>query len=72
MGPNSDVYVFRDEATGLFECCGCSLFAKKFALTETAGDMHKHLRCHVSQGHRVPADALQRLMKEHAEEVPNA
>ena len=64
MGKESDVYVFRDKATGLFECCGCRLFTKRFALVETAADMRKHLLRHIQEGHRVPANALLRLKRE--------
>lgn len=68
-GPESDVYVFATGEDGeeRLICHGCSI-AEQSHIEVDAGAMALHLVEHLRRGHKVPADALERLLVEAFEE----
>lgn len=66
FGGDSDVYVYPTDDGA--ECCACLLEDGDTAFYETSAGMLGHLVDHIAAGHKVPAEALQRLIEEMKEE----
>jgi len=67
FGPDSDVYLFMTEGDRL-HCCWCKLLSlpgncEDFVAVKHR-DMIEHLRKHEEAGHKVPAEAIERLERE--------
>jgi hypothetical protein len=66
---DSDVYVFYSTQGGL-ECCGCRFLDRAdhavggYFNAATERDMLEHLQRHKDAGHKVPAEAFDRLIAE--------
>lgn len=76
----SDVYVYeqahplKDCGDG-FTCCGCALSENDGTHMvsfhcDTRREMIAHLEAHVAQGHKVPAEAFERLRREIVKGLP--
>lgn len=74
FGPDSDVYVYLDAATGALHCCGCSIVRPRprsgddrehlCFYAETPDHMVDHLTGHVDAGELVPDETLRKLVLE--------
>ena len=63
FSPFSDLYVIATEWD--FECLNCSLIDKHVIWScKTRMELYKHLLDHRDKGHKVPADAIRRIMAE--------
>jgi hypothetical protein len=60
FGDDCDVYVHYSSTGGL-DCCGCALSGKGTFNASDEAAMLSHLRDHVTAGHKVPPQTLDRL-----------
>jgi hypothetical protein len=60
---DSDVYVFEDAESGLFECCGCYL-QRSGSVQASPVDMVMHMERHRRCGHQVPQSVFTELLRE--------
>lgn len=68
MDGNSDVFVVRytEVMGGKLACVACQLsHGRKSVAFLSPGEMLAHLADHAEQGHRVPAQAVNRLLRDH-------
>jgi hypothetical protein len=80
FGEDSDVYVILSKRfgsrpwdrskPGTWDCCNCTLGSKDF-VAHDAAQMIEHLRLHRLAGHKVPEDAIDRLLGDwmHCEQI---
>lgn len=59
---DSDVYVYHTVFGG-WDCCGCRINSK-ITIFKSRRDILRHLIKHLKLGHRVPSDAILRLIRE--------
>ena len=60
LGPDSDAHVYYNRAGGI-DCCGCALSNGDTFNAPDEVVMISHLKEHKAAGHKVPAEAFERL-----------